>query len=227
MSADPNKVACAACPTLKTSRKPSKYPWTADMDDQLRQVYRRSRNRRELSLELSRLASTLRRPKFIIANRAQSLGLSLLPWKPWSKEEILTLRELAGQKGIRTIAKLMKRSYHSVKHQLFRMDLSTRVAARVETRTPLADAKELLCRRPHLHARLRRGDLLCLLCLRQFEKSPYLLVRDDLEISLSSALPASSRCSSDEEQIVVVSWTHFPIYSYWQPLIPPRRNGSP
>ena len=128
MSADPNKVACAASPSLKPSRKPSKYPWTADMDDQLRQVYRRSQNRRELSVELNRLASTLRRPKFIIANRAQSLGLSLLPWKPWSKEEILTLRELAGQKGVRTIAKLMKRSYHSVKHQLFRMDLSTQVS---------------------------------------------------------------------------------------------------
>jgi hypothetical protein len=128
MTADPNKVACAASPTPKTSRKPSKYPWTADMDDQLRQVYRRSRNRRELSVELSRLASTLRRPKFIIANRAQSLGLSLLPWKRWSKEEILTLRELAGQKGVRAIAKLMKRSYHSVKHQLFRMDLSSQVS---------------------------------------------------------------------------------------------------
>ena len=128
MSADPNKVACAASPTPKTSPKPSKYPWTADMDDQLRQVYRRSRNRRELSVELNRLASTLRRPKFIIANRAQSLGLSLLPWKPWSKEEIITVRELAGQKGVRAIAKLMKRSYHSVKHQLFRMDLSTQVS---------------------------------------------------------------------------------------------------
>jgi hypothetical protein len=128
MSADPNKVACAASLAPKTSRKPSKYPWTADMDDQLRQVYRRSRNRHELSVELSRLASTLRRPKFIIANRAQSLGLSLIPWKPWSKEEILTLRELAGQKGVRAIAKLMKRSYHSVKHQLFRMDLSTQVS---------------------------------------------------------------------------------------------------
>jgi hypothetical protein len=128
MSADPYRVACAASPTPKFNRKPSKYPWTPDMDDQLRQVYRRSRNRRELSVELNRLASTLRRPKFIIANRAQSLGLSLLPWKPWSKEEILTLRELAGQKGVRTIAKLMKRSYHSVKHQLFRMALSTQVS---------------------------------------------------------------------------------------------------
>jgi hypothetical protein len=128
MSADPNKVACAASPTPKANRKPSKYPWTADMDDQLRQVYRRSRNRRELSVELSRLASTLRRPKFILANRAQSLGLSLLPWKPWSKEEILTLRELAGQKGVRAIAKVMKRSYHSVKHQLFRMDRSAQLS---------------------------------------------------------------------------------------------------
>ena len=72
MSADPDKVACAASPTSKSNRKPSKYPWTANMDDQLRQVYRRSRNRRELSVELNRLSSTLRRPKFILANRAQA-----------------------------------------------------------------------------------------------------------------------------------------------------------
>lgn len=57
-----------------------------------------------------------------------SLGLSLLPWKPWGKEEILTLRELAGQMSVRTIEKVMKRSYHSVKHQLFRMELSTQVS---------------------------------------------------------------------------------------------------
>jgi len=39
MSADPNKVALRGSPTPKANRKPSKYPWTADMDDQLRQVY--------------------------------------------------------------------------------------------------------------------------------------------------------------------------------------------
>lgn len=76
------------------------YPLNTITNDQLRRVYRRSRNRRELSVELNRLASTLRRPKFILANRRQSLGLSFLPWKPWSKEETVTLRELAGRKGV-------------------------------------------------------------------------------------------------------------------------------
>jgi len=46
--------------------------------------------------------------------------------KPWSKEEILTLRELAGQK-VYAPSRVMKRSYHSVKHQLFRMDLSAQL----------------------------------------------------------------------------------------------------
>ncbi|RZU28901.1 hypothetical protein [Edaphobacter modestus] len=120
--------ADAASPASNSFRKPPKYLWTSDMDDQLRQVYRRARNRRELSVELVRLASTLKRPKYILANRAQTLALSLLPWKPWSQEELLKLRELAGEKSIRAIAKSMKRSVHSVKHQLFRMNVSAEVA---------------------------------------------------------------------------------------------------
>lgn len=142
MSSVPEKVACATCPAfyvqcasslcpscrMKAIRKPVKYPWTSDMDDQLRQAYRRSENRIVLSKELRRLASTLRRPKYILANRAQALGLSLLPWKPWSENELLILRALAGQKSVKAIAKEMTRSYHSVKHQLFRLDLSSQVS---------------------------------------------------------------------------------------------------
>jgi hypothetical protein len=124
----PNRLGlCASC-TLRTFRKPSRYPWTADMDDQLRQAYSRSTTRNQLSGEINRLCTSWRRPRYIIANRAQSLGLSLLPWKPWTSTELTTLRELSGQQSVRGIAKRLHRSPDSVKHQIALMGLSGEVA---------------------------------------------------------------------------------------------------
>jgi hypothetical protein len=124
----PNRLGlCPSC-TLKAFRKPLTYPWTADMDDQLRQAYRRSSTRNQLSSELNRLCTSWRRPRYIIANRAQSLGLSLLPWKPWASSELATLRELAGQQSLRVIAKRLHRSPDSVKHQVARTGLSGEVS---------------------------------------------------------------------------------------------------
>jgi hypothetical protein len=65
----PNQVACAACECypsklilglcpecrMKVVRPPAKYQWTTDMDDQLRQVYRRTgRKKLVLSAELTK-----------------------------------------------------------------------------------------------------------------------------------------------------------------------------
>ena len=131
-----NPAACAACPAvpdklykglcirchLKKHRPAAKCVWTSDMDDQLRQVYRRSENRTQLSAELTRLCSTLRVPRFYLANRARTLGLgSFPPRKRWTKRELLILRELAGQVSVNAIAKKLGRSVQSVKHQMFVM----------------------------------------------------------------------------------------------------------
>ena len=131
-----NPAACAACPAvpdklykglcirchLKKHRPAAKCVWTSDMDDQLRQVYRRSENRTQLSAELTRLCSTLRVPRFYLANRARTLGLgSFQPRKRWTKRELLIVREFAGRVSVKAIAKKLGRSVQSVKHQMFVM----------------------------------------------------------------------------------------------------------
>jgi transposase len=98
------------------------------MDDQLRQAYRRCRTRTELSRELTRLCSSWGRPRYALTNRSKVLNIRLLTRKLWTKDELATLRELAGQVSIRAIAKKLHRSPHSVKHQMFRMGISGEVA---------------------------------------------------------------------------------------------------
>lgn len=137
----PNQVACATCSAvpaklfaglcascrMKAIRGPAKYQWTTDMDDQLRQIYRRS-SRKRLSAEITKLCSAYRMPRTAVANRARTLALnSLHPFKPWSDEEKIALRKLAGLMGVNTIAKRLARSPYSIKSQLFRMDLTAQL----------------------------------------------------------------------------------------------------
>src|ERR1035437_4896250 len=87
----PNQVACAACECypeklilglcpewrMKVVRPAAKYQWTADMDDQLRQLYRRtSRKKLALSSELTKFCSSFRIPRTAVMNRARKLGLN-------------------------------------------------------------------------------------------------------------------------------------------------------
>ena len=139
----PNLVACATCPTVPTKlvgglcpscrmkaiRGPAKYQWTTDMDDQLRQIYRRSsRKRRLLSIELTKLCSAFRLPRTAVANRARTLGLNIIrPFKPWSDEEKLALRKLVGLMSVNAIAKRLARSPYSIKSQLFQMELTAQL----------------------------------------------------------------------------------------------------
>jgi hypothetical protein len=113
---------------MKKIRPADKYTWTPDMDDQLRQAYRRSSNRLGLSAELTKLCSMFRLPRTILSNRARKLGLnSFHPSKPWDAKETLALREFAGQVSVTAIAKKLKRSPDAVRNQLFRMEQSAAV----------------------------------------------------------------------------------------------------
>ena len=139
----PNQVACAACESypdklilglcpqcrMNDIRPAAKYQWTADMDDQLRQIYRRAgRKRLVLSAELTRFSSAFRLPRTAIMNRARALGLNTVrPFKPWSDKEKLALRELAGLLGVETIAKKLGRSPHAIRIQLSAMNLTAQV----------------------------------------------------------------------------------------------------
>ena len=139
----PNQVACAACESypdklilglcpqcrMNDIRPAAKYQWTADMDDQLRQIYRRAgRKRLVLSAELTRFSSAFRLPRTAIMNRARALGLNTVrPFKPWSNKEKIALRDLAGLLGVETIAKKLGRSPHAIRIQLSAMNLTAQV----------------------------------------------------------------------------------------------------
>ena len=139
----PNQVACAACECypsklilglcpecrMKVVRPAAKYKWTADMDDQLRQLYRRtSRKKLALSSELTKFCSSFRIPRTAVMNRARKLGLNTVrPFKPWTDKEKEALRKLAGLLGIYTIAKRLGRSPYAIKNQLSQMNLTAQL----------------------------------------------------------------------------------------------------
>src|SRR6201987_5371606 len=107
-------------------RKP--FLLTRDREDQLRQMYKRCRTKTELSEEVTILASTWSVPRSTVTNLAQKLGVSLLAWKTWNEQEIAFLREHSGSLSIKRMAKALRRSPDSVKHQLHRMHLSAEVS---------------------------------------------------------------------------------------------------
>ena len=139
----PNQVACAACECypsklilglcpecrMKVVRPPAKYQWTADMDDQLRQIYRRTgRKKLVLSAELTKFCSTFRLPRTAVMNRARRLGLNIVrPFKPWTHEEKEGLRKLTGLLGVNTIANRLGRSPYAIKNQLSQMNLTAQL----------------------------------------------------------------------------------------------------
>jgi hypothetical protein len=114
---------------MKVVRPAAKYQWTADMDDQLRQLYRRtSRKKLALSSELTKFCSSFRIPRTAVMNRARKLGLNTVrPFKPWTDKEKEALRKLAGLLGIYTIAKRLGRSPYAIKNQLSQMNLTAQL----------------------------------------------------------------------------------------------------
>jgi hypothetical protein len=99
------------------------------MDDQLRQMYRRTgRKKLALSSELTKFCSAFRLPRTAVMNRARKLGLNIVrPFKPWTDKEKEALRKLAGLLGIYTIAKRLGRSPYAIKNQLSQMNLTAQL----------------------------------------------------------------------------------------------------
>jgi hypothetical protein len=63
-----------------------------------------------------------------VTNTALKLGVSFLPWKRWTENELDFLCENAGDISLKKLAKHLKRSPDSVKHQIYRMELSAEVS---------------------------------------------------------------------------------------------------
>jgi hypothetical protein len=96
------------------------YAWDAQKDLRLRRCYNHT-DRRDLSRELSRLASELGYPKSALPRRAEQLGLTLWSHVRWTPEEVKLLEEYAGVRTIGWITHHLRavtgigRSYNSVK----------------------------------------------------------------------------------------------------------------
>jgi hypothetical protein len=114
---------------MKIIRPAAKYKWTADTDDQLRQIYRRvGRKKMVLSAELTKFCSAYRIPRTAVMNRARKLNLnSVRPFKPWTEKEKDGLRELAGLLGVNTIARRLGRSPFAIKNQLSQMRITAQL----------------------------------------------------------------------------------------------------
>lgn len=104
------------------------YPWTRDQEDQVRQVYHRSRNRTILSREVTRLATSWGIPRYLITNHAAKIGICNTSWKPWTSDELAILREKSGILPIKKLAKELGRSPVSVKQKILKMNMSSAVS---------------------------------------------------------------------------------------------------
>lgn len=103
----------------------SRRTWTQDMDDQLRQAYKRVSSREELSIELDRFERQWRFPRHAITRRSHQLGIRLHSWTRWSPDDILQLRNYAGEIPIARISENLHRHPSTVKAKLREMGLSS------------------------------------------------------------------------------------------------------
>lgn len=123
-----NSVSSAPKPQRYSGTAGKAYPWTRDQEDQIRQAYHRSRNRTILSQEVTRLATSWGIPRYLITNHAAKIGICNTSWKPWTKQEITTLREKSGVLPLKKLAKELGRSPVSVKQKILKLNMSSAVS---------------------------------------------------------------------------------------------------
>lgn len=104
-----------------------KYFWTPEKDELIRQVYRGPLDRRHLSAALKRAAATLGYPRHIVRARAMRLGLTHDTRHRWTEKEIRFLRDHAGERNVKALARSLGHGWIKVQAMMGRMDISARV----------------------------------------------------------------------------------------------------
>lgn len=122
----PKDQRCRLCRMLATNPR-HKYFWTPKEDQRLRDLYSSAGSKRELTAAIDQAVRETGKPRHIVRLRAQTLGITSDPRRMWRKEEVEQLRELAGQIGIKAIARRLRRSHHSVAAKLERLSISWRL----------------------------------------------------------------------------------------------------
>lgn len=100
------------------------YRWTPEQDEMLREGYRSSRNRADISGVLTRVCTLTGFPRHEAKQRARELELTVNPNTYWSKEHVEFLMNHAGEKSMSQIAKILGRSYRSVRAKVSSVGIS-------------------------------------------------------------------------------------------------------
>lgn len=125
----PRDGLCHRCRMTGRPNPNKRFFWTSELDNALTRAYRNAHNRVELSNNLNHLQRVSGFSRVAILSRAEGLGLSFGSRRPWSAEEVESLRELLGTRSKAQIARALRRTYYSVKAQVARLDLSARISA--------------------------------------------------------------------------------------------------
>ena len=115
---------CRSCRLRAANRRQQKYVWTEAMDAELTQLYRSAKGKKVLSAKLKTFRVRHGLPAYIVVNRTVALDLRAIKMRIWTPADLGYLHEHAGNVSVYRMAKELHRTPLSVKHQLFRMQVS-------------------------------------------------------------------------------------------------------
>lgn len=118
---------CYHCWAKYQQPRASKYPWTPEWDEMLRDGYARCVLAKPTTV-ISRLQAITGYPRHAVTLRAQALGITRDTRKPWTDYEIGFLRQHVGRMSIKRFSRTLGRSYESVRYQLERLELKAATA---------------------------------------------------------------------------------------------------
>src|SRR5947209_7423515 len=111
----PKDGLCHSCRILGRPNPRKKSYWTPALEQALTQAYKTAGSRTLLIQNLNRVQQMSGFSRFTIQSHAAELRLSYLVRRPWSKEDLLFLRDNLGRMSTRLLARKLRRTYYSVK----------------------------------------------------------------------------------------------------------------
>lgn len=123
----PKDQLCHTCRVKGRPNPNKKYHWTPHLDLGLRRAYQQASTRCELSRNLDDFQVRSGFTRVVIVSRAVALGLSATR-RRWTVKEIEALTDEAGCLSKSAIAKRLNRSYWSVKAEVSKLELRSRLS---------------------------------------------------------------------------------------------------
>lgn len=133
---------CPRCHAARALTRRTKYKFTPEIDEQLRQAYRMRRSRPDFTRMLRDLGVLTGYPKHAFFNRAVALKINRFYGKTdrhlWTQKDIEFLVENAGRLSLRSLSIKLKTTQNAVSHKIYRLGMC-RAMREGYTRKQLAD----------------------------------------------------------------------------------------